>query len=153
MLRMIFGEEPRKDEGLLKDAMNAMDKYLVYVRQEIAKDGDPNHRYRQLEIWTVGLKTSLDELEQSLYVADRFADRRAAHAVFLRELHFIEFRTGLKNTADQFILQILIDFLLQTFALFRILICHTYLFGSKEWNDPPHKTLITFDDCSIKRTV
>lgn len=75
MLRMIFGEEPRKDEGLLKDAMNAMDKYLVYVRQEIAKDGDPNHRYRQLEIWTVGLKTSLDELEQSLYVADRFADR------------------------------------------------------------------------------
>lgn len=75
MLRMIFGEEPRRDEGLLKDAMGAMDQYLIRVRKNMKLDGDPKHRYRQHEIWTVGLKTSLDELEQSLYVAERFADR------------------------------------------------------------------------------
>ncbi|TVX87104.1 Cthe_2314 family HEPN domain-containing protein [Paenibacillus agilis] len=75
MLRMLFGEAPRIDEGELKDAWASMDHYLTLVRQQMAKSGDPDHDWRKVEVWAVGLQTSLDELEQSVYASGRFADR------------------------------------------------------------------------------
>ena len=73
MLRLLFGEEPRVDSGELKQAMDSMDRYLRKVRSHLAKQGDPDHEWRKYEVWTVGLMTSLDELEQSVYATDRYA--------------------------------------------------------------------------------
>ncbi|UHA74612.1 Cthe_2314 family HEPN domain-containing protein [Paenibacillus sp. 481] len=74
MLRVLFGEIPRQDEGELKQAMSAMNGYLDELRSRIAQDGDPKHIRRKAEIMTVGLKTSLDELEQSVYASGKYAD-------------------------------------------------------------------------------
>ncbi|WP_028546888.1 Cthe_2314 family HEPN domain-containing protein [Paenibacillus taiwanensis] len=73
MLRMLFGEAPRVDTGELLEAMTAMDHYLAKVRAVMEREGDPHHDWRKIEVWTVGLKTSLDELEQSMYASARFA--------------------------------------------------------------------------------
>lgn len=74
MLRILFNEPPRVDDGETKQAMDAIDRYLQKVRSQIAKRGDPDHELRKYEVWAVGLKTSLDELEQSLYASRRFAE-------------------------------------------------------------------------------
>ncbi|MCM3338928.1 Cthe_2314 family HEPN domain-containing protein [Paenibacillus sp. MER TA 81-3] len=75
MLRILFGEPPRQDEGELQEAMVLMERYLNVVRKQMDKQGDPEHYWRKIEVWTVGLKTSLDELEQSVYASDKFAER------------------------------------------------------------------------------
>lgn len=75
MLRSLFGEEPRRDEGALKEAMEAIDRYLSHVRKQMDNGGDPGHYWRKIEIWTVGLRTSLDELEQSIYASGKYAER------------------------------------------------------------------------------
>ncbi|SYX82055.1 Cthe_2314 family HEPN domain-containing protein [Paenibacillus alvei] len=79
MLRSLFGEQPRVDSGTLKDAMAGMDNYLEAIRSRMEGTGDPDHFWRKIEVWTVGLKTSLDELEQSVYASDKFADRVSKH--------------------------------------------------------------------------
>lgn len=75
MLRRLFGEPPRADSGETKQALDAIDRYLEKVRSGMKKEGDPHHVLRKYEVWTVGLRTSLDELEQSLYASNRFAQR------------------------------------------------------------------------------
>lgn len=75
MLRILFGEPPREDQGETKQALDAIDRYLEKVRSHMSKDGDPHHDWRKIEVWTVGLRTSLDELEQSLYACRRYAER------------------------------------------------------------------------------
>ncbi|MCY7483485.1 MULTISPECIES: Cthe_2314 family HEPN domain-containing protein [Paenibacillus] len=79
MLRSLFGEPPRVDSGMLKDAMAEMDNYLEAVHSQMEGTGDPDHFWRKVEVWTVGIKTSLDELEQSVYASDKFADRVSKH--------------------------------------------------------------------------
>ncbi|MGZ9585354.1 Cthe_2314 family HEPN domain-containing protein [Paenibacillus marinisediminis] len=75
MLRILFGEPPRVDDGEIKQAMDAMDQYVQMVRSQMVKHGDPKQDWCKYEVWTVGLKTSLDELEQSVYASERFAER------------------------------------------------------------------------------
>ncbi|AWB45880.1 hypothetical protein DCC85_17920 [Paenibacillus sp. CAA11] len=72
MLRTLLGEPPRENEGLLQDAMNAMVETLHKLEREMDKNDDPTHDYRRLEIWTRGLISSIDELEQSAYAAAFF---------------------------------------------------------------------------------
>lgn len=79
MLRSLFGEEPRRDEGTLKEAMVAIDRYLAHVRKQIDNGGDPGHYWRKIEIWTIGLRMSLDELEQSIYASGKYAERVTKH--------------------------------------------------------------------------
>lgn len=79
MLRSLFGEPPRVDSGMLKDAMAEMDNYLEAVHSRMEATGDHDHFWRKVEVWTVGIKTSLDELEQSVYASDKFADRVSKH--------------------------------------------------------------------------
>lgn len=79
MLRSLFGETPRMDSDLLKEAMMAMDSYLEEIYKKIRETGDLDHFWREVEVWTVGLKTSLDELEQSVYASDKFAGRVSKH--------------------------------------------------------------------------
>lgn len=73
MLRSLFGEPPRKDEGQLLEAMEAIDELSGRIQQLMLHSSDPRHLFRQLDVWVRGLRVSLDELEQSVYCSNRFA--------------------------------------------------------------------------------
>ncbi|EFM08730.1 conserved hypothetical protein [Paenibacillus curdlanolyticus YK9] len=75
MLRMMFGEPPRIPEGQLADAIDQMWSFAELMQRHIQSDGDPEHKLRKYEIWTRGLIGSIDEMEQSCYAANRFAER------------------------------------------------------------------------------
>lgn len=72
MLRSLLGEPPRENEGLLKDAIDAMVQMTKLLQKETELHKDPTHDFRKLEIWTLGLIASLDELEQCLHAASFF---------------------------------------------------------------------------------
>lgn len=69
MLRVLLGEPPRKNSGVLADAMENMATFAALLRKEMSAHEDNDHEYRKLEIWTRGLISSLDELEQSWFAA------------------------------------------------------------------------------------
>lgn len=73
MLRILFGEPPYKAEGKLLEAIQAMEKYATVLNQSIQQGHDDDHRLRTYEIYTLGLISSLDELEQSVYAAGKYA--------------------------------------------------------------------------------
>lgn len=72
MLRMLFGEPPRKPEGKLRETIEVMEQFVTLLHKRIAKNQDPGHKLYKYEIWTLGLLASLDELEQSQYAAHKF---------------------------------------------------------------------------------
>ncbi|WP_410514115.1 Cthe_2314 family HEPN domain-containing protein [Paenibacillus sp. BR2-3] len=72
MLRVLLGEPPRENSGLLGEAMDNMARLAALLRKEMKNHEDQDHEYRKLEIWTRGLISSLDELEQSLFAAAFF---------------------------------------------------------------------------------
>ncbi|KGE20820.1 Cthe_2314 family HEPN domain-containing protein [Paenibacillus wynnii] len=72
MLRILLGEPPRVNSGLLAEAMNSMEQMAALLRKEMKSTQDRDHVYRQLEIWTRGLISSLDELEQSWFAASYY---------------------------------------------------------------------------------
>lgn len=71
MLRQLLGEPPRENEGLLADTMDSMFRFVHLLQKEIKQnsDSDEAYDYRKFEVWTYGLVSSLDELEQCLYAA------------------------------------------------------------------------------------
>ncbi|KHL92636.1 bacterial nucleoid DNA-binding protein [Paenibacillus sp. IHB B 3415] len=69
MLRTLLGEPPRENSGVLAEAMDNMAKVASMLRKEMNAHEDRDHEYRKLEIWTRGLISSLDELEQSWFAA------------------------------------------------------------------------------------
>ncbi|AJY75754.1 Cthe_2314 family HEPN domain-containing protein [Paenibacillus beijingensis] len=75
MLRFLFGESPHTPQGELADAVKSMTAAAAYFRREAERGRDMNHKQRTYEIWTLGLISSLDELEQSHYAAQRFGSR------------------------------------------------------------------------------
>lgn len=75
MLRMMFGEPPRRADGPLAETMREMDRYIEILQKAIARGEDRDRKLRKYEIWTQGLKRSLDELEQSHYAACRFGSK------------------------------------------------------------------------------
>lgn len=75
MLRILLGEPPRQNEGLLGVTIDAMVLTSKLLRKEIQLHKDPSCDYRKLEIWTRGLISSLDELEQCLYAAKFFRQK------------------------------------------------------------------------------
>ncbi|WP_334073588.1 MULTISPECIES: Cthe_2314 family HEPN domain-containing protein [Paenibacillus] len=72
MLRSLLGEPPRQNEGLLAKAMDAMTQTTRLLHKQTELSKDPTHDFRKLEIWTLGLISSLDELEQCLHAAGFF---------------------------------------------------------------------------------
>lgn len=73
MLRVLFGEPPRKTEGKLLEAMQAMERYAELLNKQIEQGHDRDHKLRKYEIYTLGLIASLDELEESQYAASKLA--------------------------------------------------------------------------------
>ncbi|WP_422658259.1 Cthe_2314 family HEPN domain-containing protein [Paenibacillus sp. EC2-1] len=88
MLRILLGEPPRINEGLLKDAVETMVKTTQLLQKEIEKSQDPTHDFRKLEIWTRGLIGSLDELEQSWFAASHF--RKSVIAGYVDDMSPLE---------------------------------------------------------------
>ena len=72
MLRTLLGEPPRESHGLIAEAIEVMFKAVHGLQQEIKRSKDPSHDFRKLEIWTRGLISSIDELEQATYAAGFF---------------------------------------------------------------------------------
>ena len=72
MLRALLGEGPRKNEGCLHGAISAMIQASLKWQEQMKYNYDPKHWYRQLYVWTLGLISSLDELEESYYAAAHF---------------------------------------------------------------------------------
>lgn len=81
MLRILLGEAPRVNSGVLAEAMDHMARAASMLRKEINAHEDQSHDFRKLEIWTRGLISSLDELEQSLFAARHFRRSVKAGAV------------------------------------------------------------------------
>ncbi|WP_136608456.1 Cthe_2314 family HEPN domain-containing protein [Paenibacillus dokdonensis] len=88
MLRTMLGEMPRQNNGLLEEAIERMSQTIQLLQREMEKNDDPSHDFRKLEIWTRGLVSSLDELEQSYYAACFF--RKSVKAGFVDDMNIQE---------------------------------------------------------------
>lgn len=88
MLRVILGEPPRKNSGVLADAMENMATFAALLRKEMNAHEDNDHEYRKLEIWTRGLISSLDELEQSWFAAAFY--RKSVIAGYMDDMSPVE---------------------------------------------------------------
>lgn len=84
MLRFMFGESEEKADGALAHTYQLMEQFASIVRKLILDGRDENHKLRKYEIWTLGLHSSLDELEQSHYAASKFRER--IHSLTLQEM-------------------------------------------------------------------
>jgi hypothetical protein len=80
MLRFLFDEPLREAEGTLAETFRLMDQFVSSLSKKMAEGGDP-HKLRKYEIWTLGLRSSLDELEQSHYVAFHFQHKITSSSV------------------------------------------------------------------------
>ncbi|WP_139990556.1 Cthe_2314 family HEPN domain-containing protein [Paenibacillus paridis] len=72
MLRFLFNEPQREAEGILAETFKLMDQFVAILSSKMKDGGDRVQQLRKYEIWTLGLRSSLDELEQSHFVALRF---------------------------------------------------------------------------------
>ncbi|NGM84774.1 hypothetical protein G5B47_20435 [Paenibacillus sp. 7124] len=88
MLRILLGEPPRENTGVLADAMDKMAEMASMLRSEMNDNEDRDHEYRKLEIWIRGLISSLDELEQSLFAACFF--RKSVKAGYMDDMSVSE---------------------------------------------------------------
>jgi hypothetical protein len=74
MLRTLFHETNRENEGRLKQITELMDE--LSERYESTRGGsDGGQRSLRLLNWMKSIAATLDELEQSVYCADRYAGR------------------------------------------------------------------------------
>lgn len=88
MLRVLLGEPPRVNSGVLGEAVDQMAAFAALLRKEMNLHEDRDHEYRKLEIWTRGLITSLDELEQSCFAAAFF--RKSVKAGYMDDMSVAE---------------------------------------------------------------
>lgn len=75
MLRLLFGMEPRVDNGLLAEATTQMNQYVKQHGPKEGSAGSRDPRNIRLALLTSGLIRSLDELEQSLYASTQYQER------------------------------------------------------------------------------
>ncbi|GAA4833044.1 hypothetical protein GCM10023310_08060 [Paenibacillus vulneris] len=73
MLRMLFNEPRRKDEGELLKANQAIHGYIELIRDIPVQERNPQER--RYYVWCGSFVRSLDELEQSQYAAARYGER------------------------------------------------------------------------------
>lgn len=75
MLRIIFGEEPARDQYKPSAAQQELESFIALVRRQAGEGNAEGEQWRTYAIWAQGLIVSLDELEQSQYAAHRFGER------------------------------------------------------------------------------
>ncbi|WP_282940760.1 Cthe_2314 family HEPN domain-containing protein [Paenibacillus sp. RC67] len=83
MLRMLFNDPRRNDQGELKRANQSIRDYIQLIND--IPENERNHQERRYMIWSGSFIRSLDELEQSQYAAERFGER--VRSVYLDEMN------------------------------------------------------------------
>jgi hypothetical protein len=84
MLRALFGEPKRKDEGKLLLAMQELDRFFALLAGGKLNGRAPGEKLPQYAIWTIGFKDALDELEQSCYCSGKYA--ASVRSAFVEEM-------------------------------------------------------------------
>lgn len=76
MLRFLFDEPEREADGSLALTFGHMDQCIELLRTRLANSSSNGKRnvLNKLEIWALGLRSSLDELEQSCYAAAKYSE-------------------------------------------------------------------------------
>jgi hypothetical protein len=72
MLRSIFGHSPRKDSGLLHETNSAIAAFCIKLRREHDCMDGIDAKWIRLELWATGLRSALNELEQSVYCSHQY---------------------------------------------------------------------------------
>lgn len=72
MLRFLFDEPQRDAKGTLAETFRLMEQFVSMLPEKNIAGVTNDPKYSKYEIWTLGLKSSLDELEQSHYAAIRY---------------------------------------------------------------------------------
>ncbi|MBD0383439.1 Cthe_2314 family HEPN domain-containing protein [Paenibacillus sedimenti] len=86
MLRILFNEPRRKDSGLLLETGNAVKSYIRLLEaNERSGSTSAMMRHHRLAIWSKGFLDALDELEQSKYCCERYAEHISK--AFLEEMN------------------------------------------------------------------
>jgi hypothetical protein len=75
MLRILFGEPKRKDSGLLLEASQAVRNYITAWQSTSLSSTVPADKKHRLVVWSKSFLDALDELEQSQYCCDRYAEQ------------------------------------------------------------------------------
>jgi hypothetical protein len=72
VLRVLFGDEARQADRLLLDTNKAIDAFCKRLRIEhdCARKVDP--KWIRLDLWAKGLRTSLNELEESVFCCEHY---------------------------------------------------------------------------------
>lgn len=90
MLRVLFNEPNRVDQGDLLKAFQAIEAYVAKLEQ-LGPKGHPSkvqgaNAIPRLLLWALGFRDALDELENSKYAAERFARHvKAAYVDDMKE--------------------------------------------------------------------
>lgn len=71
MLRFIFGEQERRDDRSYRQVMELIQRYRNAL---LHSAGPGNERRLRLSVWLSSIAGTLDELEESVYCSERFAD-------------------------------------------------------------------------------
>ncbi|MBP2002068.1 hypothetical protein J2Z69_003125 [Paenibacillus shirakamiensis] len=84
MLRSLLGEPPRHNEGLLLQTFQEMEQavQLFQVDGHIHREHEKD--YYKFQVWTLGIISSLDELEQCTYAAGHF--RNLVHTKLMEDM-------------------------------------------------------------------
>ncbi|SDO44618.1 hypothetical protein SAMN04487897_11480 [Paenibacillus sp. yr247] len=86
MLRVLFNEPKRIDSGLLLDAGNAVRTFIQLLEsKEHSHLTSEYPKYHRQAIWSKGFIDALDELEQSKYCCERYAEHISK--AFLEEMN------------------------------------------------------------------
>lgn len=88
MLRQLFNEPKRIDQGDLLKALEALQQYRAKL-ERIGPNGRPSKATHagaipRLELWSHGFEGALDELEESKHWAEKFG--RRVHASYVEEM-------------------------------------------------------------------
>lgn len=77
LLRALFDEPPRQDEGRIRQVLEVMKQVAAQYDRNRRQSGSGRDVERELRlmVWIKSLTTSFDELEQSVYGAGHYADR------------------------------------------------------------------------------
>lgn len=71
MLRFIFGERERQEDRTYRQTIELIHRYKNTI---VHKSGQGNERRLRLSMWMSSIAGTLDELEQSVYCSERFAE-------------------------------------------------------------------------------
>jgi len=72
VLHELFNEEMMDHDEAIIEVHQLLDRYANKLSTMIVEDGQSNELWMKYEVWTLGLKASLDELIASQYAAKKF---------------------------------------------------------------------------------